>query len=88
MFNLPMAVTVQEMICDFQCAEAIWEAKNEKEFQSLIAQGHGRRTTSIWGAHQAVLATKWTGIDRFPLENLKISDMNIIITGKFWLNIL
>ncbi|CAH0047861.1 unnamed protein product [Clonostachys solani] len=79
LFNMPPSMSISEITGDFQCFEDVWEAKTAGHFQSLIDQGRGKRTASLWQCHQSLVDPTWTSPDNFPLRSLTTPDMIVLV---------
>ncbi|VUC38047.1 unnamed protein product [Clonostachys rosea] len=79
LFNMPPSMSISEITGDFQCFEDVWEAKTTGHFQSLIDQGRGIRTASLWQCHQSLMGPTWTSTGDFPLRPLTTPDLIVLV---------
>jgi len=81
MFHQPPLLTIYEFRGDFPCLPELWDAKTETEFNTILAArpDSWKRSSSIRGAVEALLADSWSGTGGFPLRNVTAHDLHLLV---------
>ncbi|KAL1840381.1 hypothetical protein VTJ49DRAFT_507 [Mycothermus thermophilus] len=82
-FHEPGPMVVYEMTGELPSLPELWEASDAAEFEAIIAtRGSGcwRRSASLRDCMDAFMDPAWTGVNGFPLRNLTLLDMFILIS--------
>lgn len=85
-FNEPGPMVVYEMAGEMPSIPELWEARNPEEFNAVVAaHGNGcwRRTASLRDCMDAFMDPSWSGMEGFPLKNLTLLDMFIMVSSTF-----
>lgn len=74
-------MTMYELRGDFPCLPELWEAKTADDFNAILAARPDlwKRSSSIRGSVEALLADSWAGIDGFPLRYVTVHDLHLLV---------